>query len=160
MNLHFESKGCVTYLGSSVIPCSTGGNQQILGEMVGWWGTLFHASETLLLLYSSHLLLSIMRARSPAPWLGADQECTRDGSYCSLYRLPPACPLAHSSEGAPGAQYRKLPFSFSRHWCCVYHVFSSHNLWIDCYNPDADVYVKTLTTNPVIMCAVKPVFKF
>lgn len=146
---------------TSVLPCSTEAINKYLGngQLTGNTHSRFF-SETLLLPYSSHLLLSIMTARSPAPWLGAEQECTWHESYCSPYWLPPACPLAHSSEGAPGVQYGKLPFSFSRDGCCVYHVLSSHKLWIDCYNPDADVYVKTLMTNPVIMCAVKPVFKF
>lgn len=95
---------------------------------------------------------------SLAPWLGADQECIWYGYYCSSHQLLPAYPLAYSSRTASVACWGMLPFSRNRA-LFLSAVLSSHKLWIDRYNPDADVYVKTLMTNPV-MCAVKPVFRF
>lgn len=43
---------------------------------------------------------------------------------------------------------------------CSCHAISSYSLCFACYNPDANVYVKTLTTNPVFRFLILPFFPF
>lgn len=66
----------------------------------------------------------------------------------------PTCPLASCclpvSWERPRGSIRGVPLFQEE--CCTYHSLSSHKLCSACYNPDADVYVKSLTTNSVIVC--------